>query len=157
MTETDRRIMAAQGYGELGLFNEARRELQSLPREVFERPEVIELGLLCMMGEQRWSEALAMAHQLCSAAPNEPEGFIHAAYCLHEMDRTLEALEVLKNGPKSLRMKAVFHYNLACYNARLGNMEEAMRHLHRSFEMDADLKKTARRDPDLEELRSMLH
>lgn len=156
MTETDRRILAAQGYVELSLYHQARKELQPLPREVFERADVIELGLLCLMGEKRWSEALATAHKLCEAAPSEPGGFIHAAYCLHEMNRTLEALEVLKNGPKSLRTKPVFFYNLGCYNARLGNIEEAMRQLTRSFEMDRDLRKLARRDPDLAGMRSLL-
>ena len=156
MTETDRRIAATQGYVELGLYNEARREMQALPREMFERAEVIELELLCLMGEQRWSEALAAAHQLCASAPTEPGGFIHAAYCLHEMKRTLEALEVLKNGPKSLRTKAVYFYNMACYSARLGHAEEALRQLLRAFEMDASLRRLARRDPDLADLRSLL-
>jgi predicted Zn-dependent protease len=108
------------------------------------------------MGEQRWSEALAAAHQLCAATPDEPGGFIHAAYCLHEMNRTQEALNVLKNGPKSLRMKAVFFYNLGCYSARLGDIDEAMRHLQRSFEMKRDLRKLAERDPDLAGLRELL-
>lgn len=156
MTETDRRIMAAQGYVELGLYNEARRELHPLPREMFDRSEVIELGLQCLMGEQRWSQALGVAHELCATAPTEPGGFIHAAYCLHEMERTLEALQVLKGGPKSLLTKPVFFYNLGCYNARLGHMDEAMKHLLRSFEMDRSLRKLARRDPDLTGVRELL-
>lgn len=156
MTDTDRSIIAAQGYMELGLFNEARRELQNLPRQYFEHPEVIELGLMCFLGEQRWSEALAMAYELCAAAPGEPGGYIHAAYCLHEMDRTAEALEVLKNGPKSLRTKSVFYYNLGCYNARLGQVADALRCLERSFELDAGLRRVARKDPDLAALRPHL-
>ncbi len=156
MTDTDRSILAAQGFVELGLYAEARREMQSLPREYFERPDVIELGLTCLMSEQRWSEALAMAHELCAAAPGEPGGYIHAAYCLHEMNRTAEALEVLKNGPKSLRTKPVFYYNLGCYNARLGQVADALRLLERSFEMDGALRRLARKDPDLAELRPHL-
>lgn len=156
MTTTDRCIVAAQGYVELGLYNEARRVLHGLPLEHFARPEVIELGLLCYMGEKRWSEALVAAHELCAAAPNEPGGYIHAAYCLHEMNRTAEALDLLQGGPQTLRTKPVYYYNLGCYNARLGLVEHALRFLERSFEMDNSLRRLAKKDPDLAALRSQL-
>ena len=156
MTHTDRCIAAAQGYVELGLYNEARRVLRDLPPEGLSQPEVIELGLLCYMGEKRWSEALVAAHELCTAAPNEPGGFIHAAYCLHEMDRTAEAVDVLQGGPKTLRSKPVYYYNLGCYNARLGLVDHALRFLERSFEMDKSLRRLAKKDPDLAALRSQL-
>ncbi len=156
MTRTDRCIAAAQGYVELGLYNEARRVLQSLDHEHFSRADVIELGLLCLMGEKRWSEALTAAHELCTAAPTEPGGFIHAAYCLHELNRTAEALEVLQTGPRTLRTKPVYYYNLGCYNARLGKVDHALRFLERSFEMDKSLRRLALKDPDLAALRSHL-
>jgi predicted Zn-dependent protease len=152
MTESNRKILAAQGYVELGLYNEARRELHSLDRDQFDRAEVIELGLQCLLGEQRWSEALAMAHALCGAAPAESSGYIHAAYCLHEMKRTDEAVRVLRDGPKSLHEKPVFYYNLACYNARLGQVADALKLLDQAFKMDPRLRRLARKDPDLQGL-----
>jgi len=156
MNDHDRIIVAAQGYVELGLFDEARRTLRPLPREAFERADVIELGLHCLMGEHRWSEALAAAYELCAAAPKEPGGYIHAAYCLHELNRTAEALEVLQNGPKTLRSKSVYFYNLGCYNARLGQIDHALRFLEIAFEKDKSLRRLARKDPDLAALRSQL-
>lgn len=156
MTSHDRCIAAAQGYVELGLYNEARRVLSALPLDYFGRPEVIELGLLCLMGEKRWSEALIAANELCSAAPAEAGGYIHAAYCLHEMNRTAEAVDVLQSGPQALRSKPVYYYNLGCYNARLGQKEHALRFLERSFEMDKSLRRLAKKDPDLASLRSHL-
>lgn len=156
MNDQDRTIVAAQGYVELGLFEEARRVLRSLPREAFERSDVIEIGLLCLMGEHRWSEALAAAHELCTASPSDPGGFIHAAYCLHELGRTAEAMEVLQNGPKSLKGKSVYYYNLGCYNARLGQIDRALQYLEIAFEKDKSLRRLARKDPDLAALRSQL-
>src|SRR5690349_18364185 len=103
MTELERRILAAQGYVELGLHVEARGELAHLPPDAAARVDVIELMLLCLMGEQRWAEALALTQKLCTLEPNEPGGFIHAAYCLHELGRTEEALDVLAHGPAALR------------------------------------------------------
>jgi tetratricopeptide (TPR) repeat protein len=154
--DSDRRITAAQGYVELGLHDEARAQLDSLPAELHHRPDVVELTLLCQMHAQRWPEALALAQILCALEPTQPGGFIHAGFCLHEMGRTADALETLQNGPASLRGKAVYHYNRGCYLARLERDEEALESLKQAFEMDPELRRDARRDPDLDPLRAQL-
>jgi predicted Zn-dependent protease len=156
MTDIERKIIAAQGYVELGLFAEAREELGALPENVFDRTDVIELTVLLLMGEQRWEEALAHARQLCEAEPDEPGGFIHAAYCLHEMGRTREAIDVLVRGPASLQGKAVFFYNMGCYRARLGEVDAAVEMLQAAFSKDESLRRAARRDPDLDAVRPRL-
>lgn len=156
MTEWDRRIMAAQGYVELGLHEEAQVELSALPAALAERVDVIELTLLCQMHDHRWAEGLVLAQRLCLLEPDQPGGFIHAAFCLHELGRTAEALDLLSCGPATLRTKPVYYYNLGCYLARLGQEEKALQLLKQSFEMDGDLRRDARRDPDLHGLRQKL-
>ncbi|TDU66554.1 hypothetical protein EI77_03649 [Prosthecobacter fusiformis] len=156
MNELERRILAAQGYVELGLHEEAREELARLPAAAAERVDVIELAVLCHMGDQRWAEALVLTQKLCLLEPDEPGGFIHAAYCLHELGHTTEALDLLARGPASLRTKPVYYYNLGCYLACLGQDEKALRLLKQSFEMDGSLRSHARKDPDLNRLRSSL-
>lgn len=156
MTEMDRKILAAQGYVELNLYEEARKEIAPLPRAAFDRVDVIELELLCFMGEHRWEEALALTYKLCAQEPEEPGGFIHAAYCLHELGRTNEALDLLARGPMALRTKPVYYYNLGCYLAKLGQTDQALRLLEQSFEMDGSLRSHARKDPDLHGLREKL-
>ena len=156
MNEWDRRIMAAQGYVELGLHEEARGELSHLPPEQQERPDVMELNVLCHMNDHRWAEALSLAQELCRVEPEEPGGFIHAAFCLHELGRTEAALDLLARGPAALRTKPVYYYNVGCYLARLGQEEKALQLLKQSFEMDGDLRRDARKDPDLLCLRQKL-
>ena len=156
MTPEERCIIAAQGYLELGMFSEVWRELHSLPSEMLGRAEVLEILALSLMGEARWEEALAVAHRLREERPLEPGGFIHEAYCLHELGRTREALDLLVNGPASLRQRPVYFYNAGCYRARLGDLEGAMQMLKLSFQMDSGLRKSARRDPDLVELKDRL-
>jgi predicted Zn-dependent protease len=156
MNELERRILAAQGYVELGLHEEARAELEHLPAQAAERVDVIELTVLCHMGDQRWAEALALTQKLCALEPDEPGGFIHAAYCLHELGKTTEALDLLARGPASLRTKPVYYYNLGCYLACLGQDEKALNLLRQSFEMDGSLRSHARKDPDLDRLRPLL-
>jgi tetratricopeptide (TPR) repeat protein len=148
--------VAAQGYVELGLHEEARGELSHLPPEVHERPDVMELNVLCHMNDHRWAEALGLAQELCRTEPDEPGGFIHAAFCLHELGRTEAALDLLASGPAALRTKPVYYYNVGCYLARLGQEEKALQVLKQSFEMDGDLRRDARKDPDLLSLRQKL-
>ena len=156
MNETERRIVAAQGYVELGLYPEARRELSCLPAELDRRPEVMEITLLCLMGEKQWKKALTFARDLCLAEPEEAGGYIHAAYCLHELGHTSDALDILEAGPKSLQDKAVYFYNLGCYHACLGDEEAAMKLLRKAFKKDPALRQSAKRDRDLEGLRGKL-
>jgi len=156
MTETERRILAAQGYVELALYTEAREELAALSEAAMERVDVQEILLLCLMAESRWADALALTLRLCEMEPEEPGGFIHAAFCLHELGRTDEAVDVLSRGPAALRSKPVFYYNMGCYHACLGDMEKALKLLRQSFEMDGGLRAVARKDPDLDVLRPAL-
>lgn len=156
MTEAERRIIAAQGYVELGLFHEANEELSPLPVEAHGRVDVIEITLLCLMGEHRWAEALAVATKLCLQEPEEPGGFIHSAFCLHELGQTAEALDILSRGPATLRAKAVYYYNMGCYHACLGHSDKSLSYLERAFEMDGSLRLDARKDHDLDSLRAQL-
>jgi tetratricopeptide (TPR) repeat protein len=156
MTETERRILAAQGYVELALYTEARAELAGLSEAAMERVDVQEILLLCLMAESRWADALALTLRLCEMEPEEPGGFIHAAFCLHELGRTDEAVDMLSRGPAALRSKPVFYYNMGCYHACLGDMEKALKLLRQSFEMDGSLRAVARKDPDLDVLRPAL-
>lgn len=156
MNEVERRILAAQGYVELELYAEVQQELSHLGPSALERVDVIELRVLCLMEEQRWAEALSLAQRLCLLEAGEPGGFIHAAYCLHELRRTPEALDLLARGPAALRTKAVYYYNLGCYLACLGEDEKALQLLKQSFEMDGSLRSHARKDPDLDRLRPQL-
>jgi len=156
MTDAERRIVAAQGYVELGLFEEARAELDVLPAELHDRVDVIEISLLCLMGRHLWAQALALATRLCQQEPAEPGGYIHAAFCLHELGNTAEAVDMLSRGPVSLRTKPVYYYNMGCYHARLGHFEKAIVYLERAFEMDGDLRLHAKKDPDLDALRAQL-
>jgi predicted Zn-dependent protease len=147
-----RLLLAAQGYSELGLPELALDELQLLPEEVRSSPLGVESRLSVLMQAKRWKPALAAGRELCRIAPDKNAGFIHSAFCLHEMGKSREALELLCSGPASLKAEPTYHYNLACYEAALGNIEQARAHLNVSFAMDKSLKDFARTDPDLKPL-----
>lgn len=152
MSASDRIILAAQGYFELEMLGEAILELDKLPLAEQLRPDVLEMRVLILMKDHRWQEAFCESEKLCAVAPEAPIGFIHAAYCLHEMGKTQDAKEVLLEGPAALANDATYHYNLACYECALGNVETARAYLLTSVSMDEKLAEIAQADPDLKPL-----
>ena len=154
MAEPDERtLLAAQGYCELGMFDDALGEIETLPEEARQSAPAIETRLLILMQAKRWKPALAASRELCALVPERPVGFIHASYCLHEMGRTADARELLLAGPEALRTEPTYHYNLACYECRLGQLDLARAHLEKCFTFDKKFRAFAKLDPDLAALR----
>jgi tetratricopeptide (TPR) repeat protein len=143
-------INAAQGYLELGMADEALAELERVPEEDRTHEDVAQLRVYILMRARRWDEALAACEALRTGRPELPLGYIHGAFCLHELGRTAEAMALLQEGPASLLREPVYFYNLGCYHAVLGNPEEAQNYLQMSFNMDDKFREIARYDPDLE-------
>jgi hypothetical protein len=48
-----------------------------------------------------------------------------------------------------LHDEPTFHYNLACYECRLGHLDLARIHLEKSIELDKNFREFAKSDPDL--------
>lgn len=149
----DRALLAAQGYAELTMFDEALRELEPLPEDASNYSSVVELRTVILMQAKRWTPALLTSRELCRREPGKSAGFIHTAFCLHELGETNAARDTLLDGPEMLRKEPTFHYNLACYECALGNLELARMHLDRSFKLNKKFRDFARTDPDLAALR----
>ncbi|MEO7931772.1 MAG: hypothetical protein ABIT76_01300 [Chthoniobacterales bacterium] len=145
----DRTLQAAEGYGELGMFDEALAELASLPAQQQDDLRVKQARLFLLLQFKQFRSALEVSRQLCESHPGLPIGFIHVAFCLHELGQTLEAREALIAGPASLLEEATYYYNLACYNAVLGEMQQARAYLKTSFKMNKKFREIAEHDPDL--------
>ena len=147
--QVDRTLLAAQGYIELEMPNEALRELDSLPQAAQGRQDVLQVRLFIFMRGSRWREAMEVCDTLRRGDPEQPTGFIHGAFCLHELGQTREAKDLLLSGPAALLHEATYFYNLGCYDAVLGNVAEAQRSLEISFKMDDKFREIAKYDPDL--------
>jgi tetratricopeptide (TPR) repeat protein len=146
---SERALLAAQGYLELGMFEEALAELSAIGRVAFDDPDIIELRLHILMQGRKWKEAIAVAEELLRMKTDALPAYIHGAFALHELGRTSEARDLLLKGPSALREDPTFHYNIGCYEAVLGNRDAAMESLRQSFAMDKTFRDFARCDPDL--------
>lgn len=152
----ERTLRAAQGYLELEMPAEALEEMNSLAPEYLARTDVLRLRVGIALQACEWSAGLELSRQLCLLEPRESLGFIHAAYCLHELGRTEEAKQTLLDGPQALLLEATYYYNMGCYHARLGEIEDAQAYVERAFELDPAFRKNAQFDPDLENLRNLI-
>lgn len=147
-------LLSAQGYCELGMAAEGLVELDALPSEWQQHPSVAEMRLIALMQAKRWKVALTAARELMRLSPEKNIGYIHAAFCLHELGQTEAARQALLAGPQTLHADPIYHYNLACYECRLGQLESARQRLEKTFMIDKKFREFAKTDPDLAALRT---
>src|SRR6266404_2822471 len=143
---------AAQGWLALGDHLEARAELERISPQFGTHPDVLKVLWEILAAEKQWGPALEIARRLIQMEPDEPVGWVHQSYCLHELKRTAEAREDLLRVVNKFPSSATMRYNLACYESQLGNLEQAKLWLERAFQLGdrAKMKGAALDDPDLE-------
>jgi predicted Zn-dependent protease len=152
----DQIVRIAEGYSELGMLDDALGELAQLDAEQQDRAEILRMRIDIFLRKQSWIDALRLSQQFCAANPNQPFGFVHTAYCLHELGRTPEAKQTLLDGPAALLDEPVYYYNLACYDTVLGNLDQAKVYLRASFRLNKSFREMAKTDPDLSQIRDAL-
>ena len=148
------RLQAAQGWLELGNHVEAAKELEGLDPDLGSYPPVLKLRWGIYAAEKKWDAALAAAAALIQLEPDDPLGWVHRSYALHELKRTAEARDNLLRVVDKFPISATMRYNLACYECQLGRMEQAKMWLAKAFALGDPkaIKAEALEDRDLEPL-----
>ena len=82
-----------------------------------------------------WWSAGAIAQALIEALPAEPIGWIYHAFAQQQTGRLQEARRTLLAGARKFPKDWRIAYNLACYNAQLGDVAGAWNWLERAFEL----------------------
>ena len=152
----EQKVRAAEGYAELGMLQDALAQLDELEPEHQGRLEILRMRVEIVLRNRDWQEGLQLCLRICSVHPDEPSGYIHAAVCLHELGKTLEAKQTLLEGPAGLLDEPVYYYNLACYETVLGNLPQAKVYLRASFRLNKSFRELAKCDPDLQRIRDEL-
>jgi len=147
-------IQAAQGWLELGSATEARIELEKVSPSFRGHTEVLKVQWGICAAEKRWEAALEAAGRLVDLEPDDPLGWVHRSYSLHELKRTQEARDHLLRVVEKFPISATMRYNLACYECQLGNLPEARKWLEKAFRMGNrdQMKLAALADLDLKPL-----
>ena len=131
-------------------------ELAALSPQDRAHPEALDMEWKACARLRDWESALAVAERLLETTPEEVAGWIHRSYCLHELQRTREAMELLDPAYPQFPNDFIVPYNLACYACQLGDLAAAKtwlgRALHRGHRKT--VKGMALRDSDLAPLRA---
>ncbi len=147
-------LQAAQGWLGLGNPAEAQQELEKIPRRMWTHTEVLKVRWEICAVQKQWEPSLEVATVLIKADPEDPIGWVHRSYALHELKRTREARDHLLSVVDKFPISATIRYNLACYECQLGNLVEARKWLKITFRMgdQGQMKAMALEDPDLKPL-----
>jgi lipopolysaccharide biosynthesis regulator YciM len=148
-----RRLLAASGFAELSLFQEAVEELEDLPETSKDLPPVLAVWLEVYQGWQKWSEAESVATRLFEMEPEEPSWLVALAYATRRNRGLAFAHEILLRAGEKHPNCGTIQFNLACYAAQLGHLEEARQRLYRAIQLDKAFAAMAKSDPDLEAIR----
>lgn len=147
---------AACGWLELGNPSEAWAELALLSPEYRAHPAVLELRWSLCAAEQKWEEAFRAAQQLVVVQPEEPTGWLHAAYAARRMPGggIAQAQTLLLPAADQFLQEPVIAFNLACYACQLQQLEEARRWLARACKIGGakKIRAMALADEDLKSL-----
>ncbi len=152
--DTRRRVEYALGYIGLGMFADARAELEGIAGAEWLAPVVRSTRVDLHLAAKEWKKAVTVASELARAHPEIENAWIGWAYALRELNLVSEARSALLEAePIHGKTSAVLHYNLACYDSLLGALKSAQTRLKRAIRMDEQFKLAALEDPDLVALR----
>lgn len=146
-------LRAAQGWLELGNPAEAHEELNRLSPQARPLPDILEFRWHVSARARDWARCLEFAESLLAAEPTRASAWIHRSFALHELKRSEEAFERL--APAVARFPEIWTipYNLACYCAQLGRLDEALTWYRNAKLKDAHaVTEAGKEDPDLQPL-----
>jgi tetratricopeptide (TPR) repeat protein len=151
--EIRRKVTAASGFAELGLYQEAVEELEDLPESSRDDIPVLATWLLVYQSWGKWSEAEAVAERLIQKDPDEADWYVALGFAVRRAQSLAAAEVILSAALQKFPGNATIHFNLACYYAQLGDLEKARQSVERAIAIDETFKKVALADPDLKPLR----
>ena len=152
-THTRRQLSYAEGYLTLGLKAEVSKALDEIVGEEREATPVLTIWMAVHVERSAWARAAKVGAVLCEREPSVAGHWIQWGYATRRHKGLPEAREILMRGVGLHPLEAVFHFNLACYEAQLGNVDDARVFLETAEGLDLQFTELAKSDPDLEPLR----
>lgn len=145
-------LLAAQGYLELGMFLDADAELERIDPERRHLPEILEVRMHIFCALKKWELMQAVAKSLALLDPENVHWIVSWAFATRRADCIEVARRILVNAVERQEDEALFHFNLACYECQLGNLDGAKERLKRAFVLNRSYRALALDDEDLEPL-----
>ena len=145
-----KRLRAADGYLFLGLFHEALGELEAVEEKGTRALVIATLRVFVHL--KYYDRILPLARRMLKLNPCDFELPALLVFSLRRVARGQEARRVLEDLPPLFHATGTTHYNLACYEAKLGCKKQALVDYREAIGINPQLRKLARSDTDLDEL-----
>lgn len=145
-------LNAAEGFLTLGMYEDANAELERIEPLCRVLPEVLEVRLEIYGQTQKWDLMQVVAKKLAEHDPGNAQWAILLAYATRRAESIEPARSILWDAVERHPEEPIIHFNLACYDCQLGDLESAKQHLKRAFEFQPKCRAMALDDPDLEPL-----
>ena len=152
-THTLRQLNYAQGYLGLGMKDHAAEALSQIADAERAETPVLVLSLAVHTEQRDWTKAAEIGAILCEREPGEAWHWIQWAYAVRRSKSLDAAKEILMRGVAVHPREAIFHFNLACYEAQLGRIDDARVLLETACALDATFVEMGKTDEDLAPLR----
>jgi Flp pilus assembly protein TadD len=128
-------LNASVGWLLLGNSTDSAIEFKKLSRSYPDHPDYLHVKCRVLIAERNWMQALETGRQQVRVAPHDSHGWVHQAYCLHELKRTDEAFQILAMASKRFPRDTLITYNLACYCCHLKRYNDALNWIDRTAKL----------------------
>jgi predicted Zn-dependent protease len=147
-----RKLSNAQGWFELGSWQEANDALEQITPALRVHPEVLELRCHIYAAARRWENCIVVADALTDQLPDRPTGWLLLAAAEHGLGATVDAYETLCSVSGQFAELPDVTYELARYAAVLGDWLASEDWLSRALDVGGkEWKVKALNDPMLKE------
>ncbi len=142
-------LKAAEGWFELGNLKESVEEFGKIELEFRYHPDVLDFQTKFFLKVKNWETCIEVSTALIQLETKSPTPYIRRSFALHELKRTQEAFDQLLTAA-SMFSSWLVNYNLACYCAQLGKLDDAQKWYKIALGInEGAVTKIASTDPDL--------
>ena len=151
--QDQRHLEAAQSWCELHAFWEADAELDNITASLRAHPSVLEVRWQIYAHTKKWDVCVDIAEGIIKLHPDRAVAWIHRSFALRRLKGTQEAFDQLLPAADRFPKVWLIPYNLACYCAQLGRLDECLQWFKRAMAINEEtVKRAAVDDPDLQPL-----
>jgi tetratricopeptide (TPR) repeat protein len=143
-------LLAAEGWIELGSYDEAAEELHNCPPDVKSSVSFVKLWVRIFAAKGRWVEVEQYCELLAKHAPDDPFTIMNQAEAFHRQGRSREAFAVFQMAPVSMKMGPEYFYAIARVLCALEQYTLALTCVGKAVDLDETFRMKALTDPDLE-------
>jgi tetratricopeptide (TPR) repeat protein len=145
-----RHLSAACSYIELGMFDEAYAAVKEIDPLCRALSEVLSSRVAIYRSLEKWGVMAIVTKKLAEWNPGEPGHFINLAYATRRNESIQAAHAILKRAEVLHPNDPTIQFDLACYEAQLGNLAQAKVHLARATRLNPKFRLIALDNADLE-------